>query len=285
MSKVLLISTGQAPDWESWSKLKGRKKPGKTPLTMTQSEALVILEKVVTAITPEEAAQFLMTTVPSRREFSHWLGQVGYRQTVRLGRGKGLRAYVTAVMESIRNRQRDREGLSERKEESEMGKKADKPVVVIRKGGKRRHEVNESVESPEMIHVRVDEGSSNATGNQAMDLTFNDPEKVQKSDMDMRPADTTSEQPPTMSKVQEYSLKSILTYADCSVQKDENGIFAVLGRNFADKPILNFWLWKVGYGHLSKFGRNKDLVDFLRILSRDIYRDMKQNIGRPISRW
>jgi len=58
-----------------------------------------------------------------------------------------------------------------------------------------------------------------------------------------------------------------------------------LARNFADKPMLNFWLWKVGYAHLSKHGKNKDLVDFIRVLSREIHRDMKETVGKPIPRW
>ena len=88
-----------------------------------------------------------------------------------------------------------------------------------------------------------------------------------------------------MSRVQEYALKSLLTYADCAIQKNESGIFDVLARNFEDKPLLNFWLWKVGYAGLSKHARNKDLLDSIRIISREIYRDMRQNVGKPVARW
>ena len=88
-----------------------------------------------------------------------------------------------------------------------------------------------------------------------------------------------------MSRGQEYALKNLLTYADCAVQQTEMGVFDVLARNFSDKPLLNFWLWKVGYAHLATLIRNKDLLDSIRILAREIYRDMKQNIGKPVARW
>ncbi len=188
-------------------------------------------------------------------------------------------------METIRNRERDHEVFSQRKETEEMAKKDPKTVVVVVRKKSRRAS-HEHVEPAQETGVPVQDGSTHPAGNRETDLARNGPGEEQKpQSKETSPSDTSSAEKPAMSRVQEYALKSLLTYADCAVQKNESGIFDVLARNFEDKPLLNFWLWKVGYGHFSKLGRSKDLVDLIRIISREIHRDMKQNVGKPVARW
>ncbi len=285
MSKVRLISTGQSPTWESWRELKGRQIPDKARTTMTQQEALAIFQEMIASPSIDDAVQFLKSTLRSRRAFSAWLGQIGHRQDVRLGKGKGFTSYIKAVVESFCNRGTVHDITAERKEYKEMGTKDEKPVVIIRKS-KAGNNVDNPAKSSEENPVRVDETTSQSARDDTLDLTLNGPEKAQASKSNNVPmSDTPSSEKPDMSRVQLYALRNLLVFADCAVQKDESGIFDTLARNFEDKGLLNFWLWKVGYGHLSKQTRNKDLLDSMRILSRELYREMKQTVGRPVARW
>lgn len=280
MSKVLLISTRKSPDWESWKELKDRGERQRSRVTMTQTEALTIWKDVVTANTTGAAVQSLVSKMLSRRHFSYWLTQVGYRQAVKLGRGKGFVGYVTAVVECIRARKK----THVEKEGETMGKRDDKPVVVIRKG-RSRATTNGSDEADDRTKV-ANEVTPVPTDKEPDRVISGGPEKAHESDtMGTLPADKLSVQNPTMSRVQEYNLKTLRVYADCAVQRDEAGIIDVLARNFEDKALLNFWLWKAGLGHLSKLIRNKDLLDSLRIISRELHREMKQSVGQPVSRW
>jgi len=284
MNKLVLITTRRPPDWESWNSLKGGKKPDKARIMMTQAQAMAILEDIAAASNAEDACDLLQSRLSSRKHLSFWLGQIGHRQDVRLGKGREFPEYIKAVVESIRNRERDHEVFSQRKEKKEMAKKDQKPVVVNRK--KSRPSSYEHVELLQETRVPMQAESTHSGGNRETDLALNGPEEVETPQTtETSPGDTSSAERPTMSRLQENALKSLLTYADCVVQEDETGIFDVLARNFEDKGLLNFWLWKVGYGHLSKFGRTKDLVDFIRIISREIHRDMKKTIGKPVARW
>jgi hypothetical protein len=287
MRKVVLISTKEPPTWESWRELKGRENPNRARLTMTQQEALTILQEVLAAPSIDVAVQLLKAKLPTRKAFTYWLGQVGHRQDVRLGKGKGFVSYVRAVLESFSHRGSVNEVPSERKEKEEMAKKDQRPVVITRKGAHKNGSTM-SEGTTEETHSTVEDRNTYPVSNEEMTLGQNGPEKLQESE---RKGESSSDTPPedkpatSVSKVQEYARKTLLTYADCAVQKEEEGILHVLGRNFEDKGLLNFWLWKAGYGELSKLIRNKDLFDSLRIISRELYRDMKATIGKPIARW
>lgn len=284
MSKVTLISTKKTATWESWTELRSRNDPNMNRLTMTQSEALAIFQQVVTAGTVEDAVQFLRTTLPTRGVFTYWLGQVGHRQDVRLGKGKGLTAYVRAVVESLCSRKPVDEMPSEREEEQEMGKKRDQPGVIIRKS--KAGKISEPVKPGPDYPIPVNERSIQPTRNEASDSTLNGPQEVQASQSNDSPtADTVPEEKPPMGRLQEYALKTLLTYADCAVQQSEMGVLDVLARNFEGKAMMNFWLWRVGYGDLVRRTQNKDFLDSIRIISREIYRDMRRTVGKPVSRW
>jgi hypothetical protein len=285
MSKVRLITTKGAPTWESWQDLKGRKMPDKVRTTMTQREAIAIFQEVIAAPSLDDAVQILKTALPSRKVFTYWLGQIGHRQDARLGKGKGFAGYVKAVVESFCNRGTVHDISSEGKEYKEMGTKDEKPDVVIRKS-KAGNRSSEPAKSGEENAAQVDEKIGRSTRNDELGLVLNGPKKARTSESnDVPMSNIPSAETPAMSRVQLYALRNLLVFADCAVQKDESGVFDTLARNFEDKGLLNFWLWKVGYGYLSKKTRNKDLVDSMRILSRELYREMKQNVGRPVARW
>ncbi len=84
MNKLFLITTKKPPDWESWNSLKGGKKRDEARITMTQAEALAILEDIVAAGNAEDARAVLVSNMSSRRYLTYWLGQIGHRQDVRL---------------------------------------------------------------------------------------------------------------------------------------------------------------------------------------------------------
>jgi hypothetical protein len=90
---------------------------------------------------------------------------------------------------------------------------------------------------------------------------------------------------PPMSLAQKYTLLSIQTFADCAVQKSPEAIFDVLARNFGDNGALSFWLHKVGHGHLTAYAKGHDIVDYIRKTSHELFRAMKEDVGRQVARW
>lgn len=101
------------------------------------------------------------------------------------------------------------------------------------------------------------------------------------------PSESQSSSPaqaPIMSLVQKYNIASILTFADCAVQKSPDGIFDVLARNFIDNGMLSFWLNKVNYGPLTAYSKGHDLVDYIRKVSHELFKAMK-DIDKPVARW
>ena len=140
-----------------------------------------------------------------------------------------------------------------------MKKKNERPVVVIRKG-KSPDKVNNTTETVKETAVQTTEG-------------------------ERTPAAARPEEKPIMSRLQDNFLRNLLVFADCAVQQEVSGVFDVLARNFADKPMLNYWLFRVGYSHLSTYTRHKDIVDAIRKVAHELHRDMKKNIGKAAARW
>ncbi len=259
MSKVILISTRKAPDWKAWTDLKSRKKTEKARITMTQTEAQSILRRIIEAESQEDACNFSETRMPSRKHLSFWLGQIAHRQDVRFGSGRDFRGYITAVVERLRSRTQDNMTFLQDEEGKEMKTKDGRPVVVIRKG-KSPNKANETTETVKETAVRTTEGETAL-------------------------ADVAPKEKPAMSRLQDNFLRNLLVFADCAVQKDESGVFDTLARNFGDKAMLNYWLSKTGYGHLSEYTQNKDIVDFIRKVAYELHRDLKKTVGQPVARW
>jgi hypothetical protein len=83
---------------------------------------------------------------------------------------------------------------------------------------------------------------------------------------------------------QKYAVRTMLTFADCAVQKDMEGIFHVLARNFASAGELSWFLIRINHKDKIKYGKGKDLIDYMRVISRELFRDLKA-IGKPVARW
>jgi hypothetical protein len=88
-----------------------------------------------------------------------------------------------------------------------------------------------------------------------------------------------------VSRNQQYAIRNLIVFADCAVQKDESGVFDTLARNFDSNGFLSYFLSKSGYGHLTPYGKGRDLIDYIRKVAHEIHRDMKKSIGKPIPRW
>lgn len=83
---------------------------------------------------------------------------------------------------------------------------------------------------------------------------------------------------------QKYAVRTMLTFADCAVQKDAEGVFDVLARNFASAGELSWFLIRINHKDKIKYGKGKDLIDYMRVISRELFRDLKA-IGKPVARW
>jgi len=84
---------------------------------------------------------------------------------------------------------------------------------------------------------------------------------------------------------QEYYIRSMLVLADCCVQGSPDRVFDVLARNFDSTGAMEWWLHRIGLGHKARFVKGKDLVDAVRKLSFELFKDLRKEIGRPVARW
>lgn len=88
-----------------------------------------------------------------------------------------------------------------------------------------------------------------------------------------------------MSRPLGYSVRNAYVLADVAVQKSPEGVFDVLARNFDNPGFLSYWLDRVGHGDKRQLLKNKDLIDYIRVVAHRLYRDLAKEIGRPIARW
>ncbi len=210
----------------------------------------------MTSAATEEAVQSVMTAMESRRHFSHWLGQIGHRQDVRLGKGKDFSGYIKAVVENFRNRNPDHEVISGENEEQEMGKKDRKPVVIAGKNMSRDAAV-EASEEIEGTSVTTDEEILAPADYQETNPVPDAPEVTASQTADTilpqgsLPVSSPLPQIPGFhlegaTLNQQYAIRRMVILCDCSVQKSPEAIFDVLARNFADVGGLRWWLIKIG---------------------------------------
>ena len=83
---------------------------------------------------------------------------------------------------------------------------------------------------------------------------------------------------------QKMWIDTMLVFADCAVQRNEEAVFHVLARNFEDTGGLNWWLWRIGQGEMSKHLKGKDIVDAVRKVSGELFKHLTGEIGKPVSR-
>ena len=87
-----------------------------------------------------------------------------------------------------------------------------------------------------------------------------------------------------MSRIQQYWISIMLVFADCAVQNNPDGVFDVLARNFDSPGTLSWWLHRIGHGDIAKYTKGKDIVDAIRKVAYELYRDLRE-IGKPVARW
>ena len=90
---------------------------------------------------------------------------------------------------------------------------------------------------------------------------------------------------PSIGRIQAYWISIMRVYADCAVQTNEQGVFDVLGRNFETSGELSWWLWRIGHHDKCKYTKRKDIVDAIRKVSAELYKDLSRDVGRRVSRW
>jgi hypothetical protein len=300
--KLILMKTKNPPNWEEWNEIKSRKQYIKERITMIQAEARSILDAVLGSESTEQACEILKTRLPDRKHVTYWLGQIGRRRDVRLGRDLDFDGYIGAVVDRIFNRRPEYLKISEDKKEREMGKKA--PKTVIRKGGKS----GKATKEPEELGAEtvINEESNDSATRETTDLTNSglaqsphpgaDTQSNNSQAIDIssqqRSNTAPSLSPPIsgfdldgVSLNQQYTVRRMVILCDCCVQKSPEEIFDVLARNFNDTGDLVWWLRKIGKGHLSDLVKGKDIVDAIRKTAHELYQELKKEIGRPIARW
>ncbi len=206
---------------------------------------------MVTADSLEEALRHVAASLPSRRHFTYWLGQIGHRLDVRLGRDRAFSEYLTEVLARLREKSRHerRESASEAKGGTMKSKKAQS----------RR--------------------ATKAAGQEVSQAPAVEP----------KPAETTKDEPkpppaPQIGRVHGYWIARMLIFADCAVQQSPDAVFDVLARNFESTGALSWWLYHIGRGEIAKYTKGKDIVDAIRKVAHELYRDLRE-IGKPIARW
>ena len=84
---------------------------------------------------------------------------------------------------------------------------------------------------------------------------------------------------------QQYAIRNAVVLCDCCVRATPEGIFDVLGRNFADTAALMWWLRRIGKGSVAETVKGKDIVDGCRKAAHMLGGQLKNEIGRSVPRW
>jgi len=232
-------------------------------ITMTQEVVWDIFRRVVTADSLEEALRHVAASLPTRRHFTYWLGQIGHRLDVRLGRDRSFADYLGEVLARLREKSRH-EGR-----ESSLGLEGG--TMKAKKSQSRRIE-----------KVNADEHKMTDTS----DNDFAVQEAGQVPDVSPVPATAVpdeSKTSPQMGRIQQYWISTMLIFADCAVQKSPDGVFDVLARNFETTGALSWWLHRIGHAEIAKHTKGKDIVDAIRKVAHELYRELRY-IGKPVAR-
>ena len=266
MGDLISIKSGKpiqrVPNWRSFIKSENRREER---FTMTQKTVRGIFEQVVTANNPDEAFKQLSASLPTGNHLTYWLGQIGHRLDVRLGRDRGFPEYLAEVASSLwkRSRNQYRESFLESKGGTMKSKKAQSQRVVKATTQKQK--------MPE-----IDENDSAVE------------QGLPATDVELTPAEAVSEEPKTSSapqigRIQQYWIFTMLVFADCAVQKDPDEVFDVLARNFDTPGALSWWLYRIGHGDMAKYVKGRDLVEYFRKVAHELHRDLK-GMGKPVAR-
>jgi hypothetical protein len=279
--KLILLQTRKPLNWQEWNEMKSRKQAIKEAITMIQAEARSILDAVMGAESMDQASEILKSHLPDRKHLTYWLGQIGRRKDARLGRNLDFCRYVNAVVENLRSRQQEVVIVS-RDRDKKPKRKIVKQATAASRDEKSSIDENTKDQEELMSTKRQPKTRGTENGSHSEPTTL-----LSETNLEENQGQDSETNPPTphLSYVQKYAIRNVLVYADCAVQKDESGIFDVLARNFADKGMVGYFLTKVGHQHLVQYAKNRDVIDYIRVVSRELFKEMKKIVGKPVARW
>jgi hypothetical protein len=170
-----------------------------------------------------------------------------------------------------------------------------KPVIIVKPSKENRSKENpvseevqltgiEEVGRSEQPDDNLHQESSLPADSKTADSTILDSAENSSSEQSSWPAIPGFDLD-TANRNAQYVVRGAIILADCSVQQDQEGVFDVIARNFANVGVLAWWLGRMGKGHLVKFAKGKDMVDAVRKIAGELHRELKGEIGRPKARW
>jgi hypothetical protein len=171
---------------------------------------------------------------------------------------------------------------------------AKKTKVIVRRSTKNSAVESDHSESPALTEQ---EQTSEASADPQAEAQINEttaPEGI-SGELEAKPDSETAPQEALLnaswfnlesaSPHKQNVMRTMLVLSDCCVQPCPEGIFDVLARNFDSPGFLSWWLTRIGKAHLIAFLSGKDIVDGIRKVSHELYRELKTEIGRPVARW
>lgn len=266
MAKVLRIDRKQISNGREIITVQRQATKSKPRIKMTQEHAWRIFNLVATFQSPEETYENLLIELPTRRHLTFWLGQVGHRFDVKLGRGRDFNDFLREVSNRLWIRSQELTCVIDDKQKGDDVKKI---------------EVETNQTSKPFAGDKVNEEQSTEDTSEEVDQSDTLTPETAGTSRDEQQARPT----PSIGRIHAYWISIMRVYADCAVQTNEQGVFDVLGRNFESSGELSWWLWRIGHSDKCKYTKRKDIIDAIRKVSAELFKDLSRDVGRRVSRW
>ncbi len=266
MAKVLKIDRKQLSVGRELVTVQRRSEKRNPRISMSQEDVWKIFNRVSTFHSPEQTYENLILELPTRGHLTHWLGQIGHRFDVKLGRGRDFEDFLKEIANRLWKRSQElSSGIDDKKEGIDMeniGLDVDQTTIPLSEG--------EVIEETPNGDVSEDIAQFETPD---LETTSASPDKTQ--------AHTALH----IGRIQGYWIATMKIFADCAVQNTQEGIFDVLGRNFESSGELSWWLWRIGHADKCKYTKRKDIVDAIRKVSAELHKDLRRDVGRQVCRW
>ena len=266
MAKILKIDRKLESAGRELVTVERRATKTKQRITMTQEQAWQIFNTVATFHSPEETYENLILGLPTRRHLTYWLGQIGHKFDVKLGRGREFEDFLKVVANRLWIRSQELNSVIDDKKKGHDMKKLDLDENQTTKNSPE----GEGIEGPLTEDVSEEAAQFETPGLETTDTS---------------PDEEQTRLTPSIGRIQGYWISTMKIFADCAVQTNEQGVFDVLGRNFETSGDLSWWLWRIGHADKCKFTKRRDIVDAIRKVSAELHRDMSRDVGRPVVRF
>ena len=265
MAKILKIDRKLESTGRELVTVERRATKTKQRITMTQEQAWQIFNTVATFHSPEETYENLILGLPTRRHLTYWLGQIGHKFDVKLGRGRDFKDFLKVVANRLWIRSQELNSVTN-----------DEQKGLVEKMDTETNQTAEPSAEGKVIEESLTEDVSE--------------EAAQSETPGLETTGTSSDEQqahptPSIGRIQGYWISTMKIFADCAVQTNEQGVFDVLGRNFETSGDLSWWLWRIGHADKCKFTKRRDIVDAIRKVSAELHRDLSRDVGRRVARW